>query len=751
MNPDWPKRTVDGEIEVTMIIVTWNGREYLERHLPSLMAAIRCARVPCETLIVDNGSTDGTVAWLRTQYPEVRVLALKRNEGFAKGNNRGALEARGRILVFLNNDVQIEVGFLNPLLESLRASDVFAVGAHLNSLSGKQHETGLTRGRFHRGLFTVEHARAIPERAAPCLYPSAAAIAVDRDKFLSLGGFSELFEPFYWEDADLGYRAWKRGWRVLFEPRSLAYHQRRGTVGRYSPGFIERVFERNRWLFTWKNLHDRRLWYRHMAWLPLRLLGDLLRGRWNAVMSLAWAVGRLPHVRRTRAEERRSLQRSDAAVLRLACDPLAYQVAYPPPTTPHREGRLKLLWVCPYLPREGMHGGGARMFQLIRRLAQRHEVWVISFATPEEQAAVQSLRDICHHVDVVPRASAPPHDPWSPEPWCVQEFRHPIMRALIQTRLLEESFDIAQFEYLSMAQYAPQAYVGATVLTEHQLQGFARWGELRSAAWWRMPYVAGSALKGIAYELPACRRFDGVITLTPEEARRLQPFIPETPLAVLPMGVDCAALQRTGVARRPSDLLYVGYYAHAPNTDAVLWFAKTMWPIIQRRRPQTTWTIVGAHPPDAILALSRQPGIQVIGHVDDARPYLAGCSVFIMPIRTGGGMRAKLMEAWAMECAVVSTSLGCEGSRARHGVHAVIVNRPDDFSAEVLRLLDQAAVRQLLGEAGRRHAEEHFNWEALVRGHEAFYDTLLQRKGRQTRSADAVDETVGALVGDPDP
>lgn len=749
--PARPTPASRSAIEVTLLIVTWNGRHHLERHVASVLEAAQRSRYACEVLVVDNGSTDGTRAWLRERYPEIRLLALECNKGFGGGNNRGAQAACGKWLVFLNNDVRVEPNFLDPLLKHFESPDVFAVGARLEALEGFRCETGLTRGMFRYGLFTMEHNRDTYDIAVSSLYPSGSAMAVDREKFLTLGGFDELFAPFYWEDTDLGYRAWKRGWRVLFEPRSIAYHTHRGTIRNYPTRFINLICERNRWLFTWKDLIDQTLWLKHFVWLPVRLMKALVTGQWGTLVAFGWACGRLPQVQRARVKEQMWIRRSDAQVLRLACDPLTHQAAFPPSSVPPRAGRMKLLWVCPYLPREGVHGGGGRMFALIRELAKRHEVWVISFATPQEQQAAAPLREACHHVDVVPRLTPWKDDPFSRVPAFVHEFAHPNMAGLVRRRLLEEAFDIAQFEYLLMAQYAPRTYVGATLLTEHQVHGFARWRDFQSPlfSWPHKAHILGSTLKGIVYELSICKRFDGVTTLTAEDARLLRPSLPDIPIAVLPTGVDCETFRRNGIAPLSSDLLYVGYFSHLPNVDAVLWFAQAMWPKIRQVRPQTTWTIVGAEPPEAIQALAREPGIRVTGWVADLRPYLAGASIFIMPIRIGGGIRGKLMEAWAMGCAVVSTSLGCHGSLARPGVHVLLADEPRTFSAAVLRLLADETARRALGEAGRRHVEERFDWRLVAQGHEAFYETVLQRKTRSHGRPDTVVEAVGAHRHDP--
>jgi glycosyltransferase involved in cell wall biosynthesis len=336
----------------------------------------------------------------------------------------------------------------------------------------------------------------------------------------------------------------------------------------------------------------------------------------------------------------------------------------------------------------------------------------------------------------------------------VQEFAHAEMASLIRRRLLEESFDLVQCEYLAMAQYAPAQYLGATILTEHQVHGAAGLRDLRRLPMgWRSLRRLGSALKTMAYELSVCGRFDGVISLTPEDAQRLRPSLPDSSLSVIPTGVNGEVMRPDGVAPVQSDLLYVGYFGHEPNVDAVRWFAARMWPQIRRRRPQTTWTIAGTEALESLGALAQQPNIRVVGWVPDLRPYLAGCHVFLVPVRLGGGIRGKIMEAWAMGCAVVSTSLGCEGTQARDGVQALIADTPEAFAAAVLRLLEDEPMRRALGEAGRWHVEQHFDWAQLAQAHEQFYVAVLQRKGRRGIAASEPDEvvaTAGTVLGDRD-
>ena len=285
--PDDGER-VDGSA-VSVVIPTWNGREHLERNLPSLVAALG-DNPGHEILVIDNGSTDGTGEMLERQFPKVRVLALETNLGFGGGSNAGFRAARHDVVVLLNNDMRVEADFLAPLIEGFRDPRVFAVSSQIffTDPAKQREETGLTQACWRNGRLSVGHV--VDERVRdlfPTFYAGGGSSAYDRRKFLALGGFDPLWEPFYLEDTDISYNAWKRGWMVLYQPRSIVHHDHRGTIGKYfSTAFIRRTLEKNHLLFAWKNLHDWRLLGSHFAWLYaglwIRLLGGEETARANS-------------------------------------------------------------------------------------------------------------------------------------------------------------------------------------------------------------------------------------------------------------------------------------------------------------------------------------------------------------------------------------------------------------------------------------------------------------------------------------
>lgn len=220
---------------VSLVIPTWNGRDHLARNLSSVVDAL-AGNPNHEIIVVDNGSDDGTVEFLGQNFPGVRVLACERNLGFGEGSNAGFRAARNDIVVLLNNDMRVDEGFLAPLLDGFRDARVFAVTAQIffSDPNKRREETGLVHGQWLNGRLRLNHiADEDITGLFPTFYAGGGSTAYDRRKFLELGGFDEILKPFYVEDTDVSYQAWKRGWLILYAPGSIVYHEHRGTIGKH--------------------------------------------------------------------------------------------------------------------------------------------------------------------------------------------------------------------------------------------------------------------------------------------------------------------------------------------------------------------------------------------------------------------------------------------------------------------------------------------------------------------------------------
>jgi GT2 family glycosyltransferase len=259
----------------TIVIVNWDGKHFLAECLPSVIEAVQYAGGNHEILVVDNGSTDGSVEFIRTSFPQVRVLPLDRNYGFSDGNNRGVQAVQTDIVVFLNNDMVVDREFLQALLSGFTDASVFAVTSQIffADTTRRREETGKTRARFDRGFFDFWHDEIRPEDenrgAVPVFWAGGGSCAVDREKFLTIGGFDPLYRPFYVEDADVSYQAWKRGWKCVLAPASRVVHKHRGTSkAKFGNRFVDNTIRKNQFLFIWKNVTDAPMIFEHLVNLP---------------------------------------------------------------------------------------------------------------------------------------------------------------------------------------------------------------------------------------------------------------------------------------------------------------------------------------------------------------------------------------------------------------------------------------------------------------------------------------------------
>lgn len=311
---------------VSIVIPSYNGRDLLGKHLPSVVKALEQFTLQSplhggEIVVVDDGSSDGTGAFLREEFPHVVPVSLPLNRGYAPAVNAGVQRATGEVIACLNSDLTVDPFFLSPLLAPFDDPEVFAVGAKvLVPVQGGYQNESIHRivfkaGRLHQERFSSHLPEGMEE---PTLIPYAtgAAVAYRRSLFLDLGGLDELFSPFYWEDLDLCYRAWKRGWKVLYQPKSVVYHVRNVTINRsFSTPEINRIFWRNLLILNWKNLTDPSLFLQHLITIPFELL-FALPGRRRFFLSAFWdAFKLLPSIREKRRKEKELARSSDRALL----------------------------------------------------------------------------------------------------------------------------------------------------------------------------------------------------------------------------------------------------------------------------------------------------------------------------------------------------------------------------------------------------------------------------------------------------
>jgi GT2 family glycosyltransferase len=319
--------------DVSFVIVTCNRLRLLVDCLASL-DSLEYPRSRTELVIYDNGSSDGTAAWLARNRPDVRVIAARDNAGFAAPNNRAAAVAQGRLLCLLNNDVRVAPDFLGELVAAREASGAACVGARLLSEDGARVEFdgGVMNFYGHAapraGAATASDPGGAAAGPLPTLFACAGAMLIERSVFLDAGGFDESYFA-YFEDVDLGWRLWVLGERCVVAPDARVYHREHGSEGLLGKDRRLELLEQNAILTIYKNYERER--GERVLRCALALLAE--RGRLDPSRAracergLLGAVARLPRAERARRAIESRRVRSDAEIAPLFLEPFRAPIA----------------------------------------------------------------------------------------------------------------------------------------------------------------------------------------------------------------------------------------------------------------------------------------------------------------------------------------------------------------------------------------------------------------------------------------
>lgn len=314
----------------SIIIVSWNALHHLKTYLPSVAAT----EYPVyEIILADNASSDGSKAWVRKHYPEVKIAELDKNYGYCGGNNRAVTYAEKDILLFLNNDVRVEPDWLQALAECFENPEVGAAQPKLRSDRQPNHfeYAGAAGGfldrygyPFCRGRIfdTVEKDCGQYDNECDILWASGAALAIRKNIFEKQNGFDEDFE-FHMEEIDLCWRLWNAGYKVRYCPNSMIYHLGGGSLPMDSPRKIYYNY-RNNLTMLWKNCAEdslvRRFWPRYGLDI-IAGIRSLFSGNWEECKAIVrahyhfWKSFSTTHQKRHRLQKKRRLDEDPPTLL----------------------------------------------------------------------------------------------------------------------------------------------------------------------------------------------------------------------------------------------------------------------------------------------------------------------------------------------------------------------------------------------------------------------------------------------------
>ena len=453
------------------------------------------------------------------------------------------------------------------------------------------------------------------------------------------------------------------------------------------------------------------------------------------------------------------------------------------PYVPHRASRRppgaaggtpnQVLFLTQLLPYPLDSGAKIRAYYVLRQLAQQHDVTLVSFVRRDD--APQSaghLASFCRDVRTVRMRRSPLHDArallrsiLAGMPVIIARDEMAQMHDMLHQLVARTSFDVVHADQTSMAQYALYARSAARQESPPRLVLDAHNALYRVPA--RMATHQRNSLKRALfrrearllrrYEEAAYAQFDHVVFVTridrndlfgppaaissgggygnlphsrlnddglqrpPEDAR------PAT--SVIPICVDPSQKPLIQPRSNPALVTHLGTMVWPPNAEGVLWFAREVWPRVVDRVPQACFTVIGKDPPRDVRQLPVEtPNVEVTGYLADPRPYLAQTAVFVVPLRAGGGMRVKIIDAWCWGLPVVSTSIGAEGLAVREGQNILIADRPAALADAIVRILHDPALAARLRENGRRWVEGRYDWRQVYHQWDHVYNSVTRAR-----------------------
>jgi polysaccharide biosynthesis protein PslH len=390
----------------------------------------------------------------------------------------------------------------------------------------------------------------------------------------------------------------------------------------------------------------------------------------------------------------------------------------------------RLLLLTQVLPFPPDAGPKIKTFNLIKYLANRFDITLVSFVRPANTAAhLEALREYCREVHTVSLVRAKLRDVKAlarslitGQPFLMVRDQSGEMAALLARLVKENNFAVVHADQLNMGQFALPLGVPVSVLDQHN----AVWlitDRIRSSQTnpLKKLILTLETFKLRRYEQKICKKFSGVLAVSPSDAKALG-----LECKIVPIGVDAENCQP--LARKPGslNLVSLGTMFYPPNVEGALWFGQKVFPLIQKHRPNATFSIIGANPPAKVYQLAQKnPAIKILGYVENLRPVLEDSAGLIVPLLAGGGMRVKILDALALGLPIITTTLGGEGVALVNEQTALIADTPEEFAEACLKLLDSAELSEVLAGNGRQLALQVYDFRQAYKPLDDFYTNLL--------------------------
>jgi O-antigen biosynthesis protein len=648
--PPEPTRPIEfpvhEQVEISIIIPVFNQFRFTQACLASLQEHQGNHRF--EVIVVDDCSTDETTKAV-PQIPGVVCLRNEENSGFIASCNHGAEAARGKYLVFLNNDTLVKPGWLSALLDTfVEEPQAGIVGSKMLYPDGRLQEAGGIIWRdasgWNYGKFDD------PEKPEynylrEVDYCSAAALMVPKTLFRSVGGFDSRYAPGYYEDTDLAFKVRRAGYKVLYQPLSEVIHHEGATGGTDLSTGTKKHQEINRSTFA---------------------------ETWTAELMAKPATG-------------------DLAFLR------------------QRPGRKNILVIDHHLPMSDKDAGSVRMFHILNILHQLgHRVTFI----PDNLANIAPYGD-----ELQKRGIEIIYHPYFKKV-CDYLISHgPEFDAVVLSRC-----DFARKHIADTRLYAPRSRIIFDTVDLH----FVRTD--REAQITSDPETREKARQQKELEYDLIDQADETWVVSSVEQKLLRKARPDKSIEVVSTIAEVPGSKTPFELRR--DWLFIGGFQHRPNIDAVLFFAKEIYPLVSEHLQDAKFYIIGDKAPPEIVALATQR-IIVAGLQRDVGPFFDSVKLSVAPLRFGAGVKGKINQSMAFGVPVVATSLAIEGMELQDREDILVADDPKEFARALIELYESEDLWTRLSENGIRKTRTLYSTDAARKKLEVLFSDDHFRRSEQ--------------------
>jgi polysaccharide biosynthesis protein PslH len=409
---------------------------------------------------------------------------------------------------------------------------------------------------------------------------------------------------------------------------------------------------------------------------------------------------------------------------------------------------MKILFLTQIVPFPPDAGPKVKTWHVLRSLVgQGHSVTLVSFVRLEEMQHVSALRELCSATHTVPMHRSRLADMMymirsylTRRPFLVERDDLRPMQELVDKLVREENFDCIHADQLTMVQFAVRGAASASgrkpkvIMDAHNAVWTIVERMAENARWFLKPVLNTEAKRVKRYEGELLKTVDHVLAVTEIDRLGLEEAMQSlngnsnghaAPITVVPIAVDTQQL--LPIQRKPGskNIVTLGTLHYPPNADGIRWFLNQVFPLIRQRVPEATLTIIGKNPPRDFLETAAQSpeSIKITGYVPDLAPYLRESALMVVPVRAGGGMRVRILEAFSYAMPVITTTIGLEGIQGVPEKDVLVADTTTDFADRVIQLLENPDLQQKLSTNGRQLAETKYDWQVILSAMNPIYES----------------------------